>query len=380
MKECTAGTTARASPWRRVLDGGCAGCGASLEPEDHVGGIGLEHEFEIGAERGGAVFEAGDFIEIGDAIELGFDDRKSGADSEVEIARGLEEVSTVGEGMTAVGRHGKSGEEEARPLAKLLSECGNLRGAGIAAKKDVGVAGEIFKAEVGERAAKVLRGDLFKLVRLVEDDGGGFGKNAGVGRIAGGKADRRVGKEEMVIDDNEIGLECASAHFGDEAAAIVGAGRSEAGIGAGVEFVPEGGGFGQGGELGAVAGFGDAFPLGDLAVFVDFIEARENGLIPKGKELATAKVVGAALHIADAELTKKSLEKRNIAEEELILEGFGSRGDDDSLAGAESGQKVCEGFADACASFNDEMAALGEGALHGFGHFVLAGAVLEGER
>ena len=225
-----------------------------------------------------------------------------------------------------------------------------------------------------------MRGDLFKLVRLVEDDGGSFGENAGVGRVAGGEADRGVGEKEMVIDDDEVGFEGAAAHLGDEAVAIVGTSAAEAGVGAGVELVPEGGGFGKAGKLGAVAGFGDALPLGDLAVLVDLVEARENGLVAEGEELAAAKVVGAALHVADAQFAEQGFEKRHVAKEELVLKSLGSGGDDDALAGAESGQKIGEGFAGARSGFDDEMAALGEGALDGFGHFVLAGAVLVGQR
>ena len=47
-------------------------------------------------------------------------------------------------------------------------------------------------------------------MRLVEDDGGSFGENAGIGRIAGGEADRGVGEKEMVIDDDEVGFEGAA--------------------------------------------------------------------------------------------------------------------------------------------------------------------------
>ena len=223
LKEGTASTTAGTTPWRGILDSGCAGGSAPLKPEDHVGGFGLEHKFEVGAEGGSAVFEAGSFIEIGDAVELGFDERERRANGKIEVTRGFEEFFAIGEGMAAIGGHGEGGEEETRALAKLLGKCGNLRGGGVAAEKNVGIAGKIFEAQIGERAAEVLRGDLFKLVGLIEDDGGGFGEDAGVGRIAGREADRRVCKEEMVIDDDEVGLEGAAAHLGDEAAPIVGA-------------------------------------------------------------------------------------------------------------------------------------------------------------
>ena len=370
------GTTST-NAWGSPLDGGCARGGAALEPEDHVGRSRLEHEFEIGAKGGDAIFEARSFVEIGDAIELGFHEGERGSDGEVEVAGGFEELFAIGKGVAAIGRHGECGEEQTRALAKLLGQRGDLRDAGVAAGENVGVAGEVFEAEVRERATKVLRGHLFKLVRLVKDDSRGFWENASVGRIAGGEADGRVGKEQVVIDDDEVGLESATAHLGDEAAAIIGAGAAEAGVGACVEFVPESRGFGQGGKLGTVAGFSDALPLGNLAIFVDFVHARENGLVAESEELAATEIVGAALHVADAQLAEKSFEKRDVAEEELILEGLGSGGDDDTLAGAECGQKLGEGFAGARASLDDEMAPLSESALDGFGHFVLPGAVLE---
>ncbi len=73
LEKGTAGTTA----WARLLRRSCGwGNGDSaLEPEDHVGGGGFEHEFEVGAEGGGAGLEAGGFVEIGEAVEIGFDER-----------------------------------------------------------------------------------------------------------------------------------------------------------------------------------------------------------------------------------------------------------------------------------------------------------------
>ncbi len=150
LEKCTSGAAARATPWRGVLGSGCDGRSAPLKPEDHVGGSGLEHKLEVGAEGGDAVFEAGSFIEIGDAIELGFDERERGADGEVEVARGFEEFLAIGEGMAAIGGHREGGEKETRALAKLLGKCWNLGGAGVAAEKNVGIAGKIFEAQIGE--------------------------------------------------------------------------------------------------------------------------------------------------------------------------------------------------------------------------------------
>ena len=135
------------------------------------------------------------FVHFGETFHLRFNELEGGADGKVEVAGGLEELFAVGEGMAAVGGHGKGGEEEARTFAELLSKGGDLRGRRLAAEEDVGVAGEVFESEVGERPAEVLRGDLFELVCFVEDDGCGFRENAGIGSVAGGEADRSVGEE-----------------------------------------------------------------------------------------------------------------------------------------------------------------------------------------
>ena len=120
--------------------------------------------------------------------------------------------------------HGQAGKEHARAVAELLRGGGHLFGAGLAAQQNIGVAGQLFEANVADREAEVAGGDLFQFVRLVEDDRGGFGQNAGVGRAGGLLLDGEVGEEQVVVDDDDVGLEGAAAHLGDEAAAVVGTG------------------------------------------------------------------------------------------------------------------------------------------------------------
>ena len=133
-------------------------------------------------------------------------------------------------------------------------------------------------------------------------------------------------------------------------------------------------------KLGAVAGFGGLLPLGNLPVLVDLFQARENRLVAQGEELVAAKVVGAALHVADAQIAQQRFEKRNVAEVELVLQRLGAGGDNDALAGAQRRQQIGQRLAGAGAGLDDQVAALGERALHGLGHFELAGAVLVGQR
>ena len=140
---------------------------------------------------------------------------------------------------------------------------------------------------------------------------------------------------------------------------------------------------GEGVDLGAVAGFSGALPGEDGVELRDFFEAVEEWVVAEGVELLLAEVVGAALHVADFERAEEGFEEGDVFEVELLLKIFGSGGDDDALfllAGSlQGGKEVGEGFSGTGAGFDDEVTAVGEGLLDGFGHGVLAGAVLEGE-
>jgi hypothetical protein len=212
---------------------------AALHPIDHVAGVGFEQELELGAEAGDALAQAGRFVDAFEGLHFGFKAAKDGADGEVEVAGGFEELFAGVEGLAAVAGDGQAGEEEAGALAELLGDGGERLGALLAAELGIGVAGQLFKTEIADGEAEVLRGDFFELVRLVEDHGGSLGQDAGIGRAPGLLLDGEVGEEEVVVDDDEVGLEGLAAHLGDEAAAVIGAGLAEAGIAAGVELVPQ---------------------------------------------------------------------------------------------------------------------------------------------
>ena len=129
----------------------------------------------------------------------------------------------------------KRGEEEAGAVVEGGAGGGDGGGEGVLGlEHDLNVAVELVEALGGEADAEVVGGDLFELVGLVEDDGGGFGKNAGVGSVGCLLFDGEVGEEEVVVDDDDVGLERFAAHGGDEAVLPVGAGLAEAGFGAGV--------------------------------------------------------------------------------------------------------------------------------------------------
>ena len=207
---------------------------AALEPIDHVAGVRFEQEFELGAQAGDALAQAGGFVDAGEPLHLGFETAEGGADGHVEVAGGFEELFAAVEGLAAVAGHGQPAKNmRARSRSCWRERRADCVGALFAAQQGFGVAGQLFKAHVADREAEVAGGDLFELVGLVEDHGGGLGEDAGIGRAGGLLPDGEVGEEEVVVDDDDVRFQGLAAHLGDEAALVVGAGGAEAGFGCG---------------------------------------------------------------------------------------------------------------------------------------------------
>ena len=143
--------------------------------------------------------------------------------------------------------------------------------------------------------------------------------------------------------------------------------------------MPEGAGLGHSGKLGAVAGFGGLLPLGNLSELVDLFKAGENRLGAQGGQLVAAEIVGAALHVADAQVTQQRFKEGNVAEVELVLKSLGSGGNNDALAGAQGREQVSQGFAGTGSGLDDQVAAFFQSPLDGLGHFQLPRPVLERE-
>ena len=112
-----------------------------------------------------------------------------------------------------VGIRGQRGEEHARTVLQS-GACALDRGGGglFRLEHDLDVANELIDSLRAQADAEVVRGDLFELVRLVEDHSCGFGQNACVGRVGCLLLDAEVGEEEMVIDDDDLRLERLAAH------------------------------------------------------------------------------------------------------------------------------------------------------------------------
>ncbi len=241
------------------------------------------------------------------------------------------------------------------------------------------VAGQIVHAEVADGDSKVVAGDVLQFVGFVEDDSSAVGEDSGVGRALGLEFDGEIGEKQVVIDDDDVALGRATPHLGDEAAVVVFTFLAEAGVGAGIELVPNGAGLGQFGEFGAVSGLRCLLPGGDGAVVLDLFESAEDGLVCEIDEFLAAEIVVASLHVTDAEFAvafgkQRAFEGGDVFEEKLLLQVFCAGGDDDAFARPDDGQQISQRFAGAGAGFDDQVTLLFERFFDGLSHLQLAAA------
>ena len=125
----------------------------------------------------------------------------------------------------------------------------------------VDVARELLDAVVADGEAEILRRHVLELVRFVDDRVAAGGNHLAVRALP----HRRVGAEQVVVDDDDVGLGGALAHARDEAVVVARALGAEAVFGGRRDVVPERQVLRQILELGAVAGLGLAAPLVDDA-------------------------------------------------------------------------------------------------------------------
>src|SRR5262249_30266736 len=83
--------------------------------------------------------------------------------------------------------------------------------------------------------AEILGGDVFKLMRLVDYERGARRDDLSVCALA----DRRVGAQQVMIDDDDVGFGGALAHQRDEAVAVPWAVAAQTRFGVGCDLFPE---------------------------------------------------------------------------------------------------------------------------------------------
>ena len=121
------------------------------------------------------------------------------------------------------------------------------------------VARVVVEPVVADGAAEILRGDVLELVRFVHDR---------VARVRDDFAERvlphrRVGAQQVMVDDDDVGFGGALAHFRDEALGELGAVGADAVLAGRCDLAPERQIFRQIFHLGAIARLGVAAPFVD---------------------------------------------------------------------------------------------------------------------
>ncbi len=199
------------------------------------------------------------------------------------------------------------------------------------------VAHKIVDAIGAERAAEVLRRDVLELVGLVDDERRTERNHFSVFALP----DRCIRAQQMVVDDDDVGLGGALAHARDETFVVAGTLGAEARVGLGGDLVPERKVLGQIAQLGAVARLRFLRPAVDdgeqhaIARLDQSAGGRRVTVDAVSVELppVQAEVVAAPFHQRRFERdAERLLERGQILVEDLFLEVFRAGGHQHAMA------------------------------------------------
>ena len=348
---------------------------APLDPVDEAAVVARHPHFEILGQRHRAVEQREDFFgRVLDEVQVGRDQLQAVQHVAILFGIALQELLVLAETAAALVA-GEQSEEARGGLAHRDQDAVQFLGGEPLAPRDCAdVPLQFLELVVAHRNAEVLAHHVFDLVGLVEHHRAVFGDDAGELPLLHGQ----VGEEEVVVDDDDVALMRALVHAGEEAALELRALLAGAHLAPRVHLGPRRGAFGQGPDLGAVAGFGGLLPLADDLEIGHFFETFEDRLLPGVVDLLAAGVVVPSLHVADGQVAAQVLlEERHVLVEELLLQVLGAGGDDHALAGEDGGDQVGERLAGAGAGLDDEMPPLGQRGLDRLGHLKLPGPELE---
>ena len=145
-----------------------------------------------------------------------------------------------------------------------------------------------------------------------------------------------IGKEQVMIHDDNVGLRGAVAHARDEAGIKVRTLLPRTGFRPRIDVAPERKILGQVRQLGAIAGLSSLRPVRYFFKVIHLIEAAEDRRVSRTMKPLQAKIVVAALHVGGSEfLGHDALEKRNVFLHQLFLQILGAGRDDHSATSAE---------------------------------------------
>src|SRR6266404_3065889 len=131
----------------------------------------------------------------------------------------------------------------------------------------------------------------------------------------------KIGKEEVMIYNDDISIDRALAHPGDEARLEVRALLTETSIGARVDMPPERKILRKIRKLGSVARFCFGAPTKDFIKVIDLIEPFQDRPAFSAFDAMQTSVVVAAFHDGGAKLCRQNvLKKRNVLVHQLLLQ------------------------------------------------------------
>ncbi len=276
----------------------------------------------------------------------------------------------------------QGGEEEGRTLAQPFHRAADDAALVLAASRveqAQHVPGQILQSIRAHGHAEVLGGHVLELMRFVDDGLTARGNDFAVRAFP----DSRIGTEQMVIHDHEIGFGRLLPNPGDEAVLVARARGSETVFGAGGDVGPPRQLLRQVLDLGTVARFRDRGPAfdqreDDVALGIEPSGSVSGGGLAQSLEAMQAEIVAAALHIRCREVhAERFAEDWQILEEDLFLEVLGTCRDERALAAQDGRGEVGQGLAGARARLGKQHAALRKGRRDGGSHSLLRRPGLE---
>ena len=278
-----------------------------------------------------------------------------------------EAVETRGERFECFAERLPSGERLLRELARRVAGCEpeladqrNELGTRIGEVGDVaqlrsrdglGIARKLRQLAGGRLLAEEQRRRVGQLMRFVENDRIARGQQLGEPLVA----QRDVGEEQVVVDDDDVGVERFLARLHHEAFAMERAVAAEAVVARRRDERPDRRVFRNVGELRAVAALGRARERDDLRQIPRVGARRQPALARRALEMVMADVVGATLEQRDGDRRRQRVaDQRQVALEQLVLQRLRSRRHDDLAAVEQRGNEIRECLARAGPGFGDQ--------------------------
>ena len=231
-----------------------------------------------------------------------------------------------------------------------------------------GVGGQLGQLARSQGDREELPGQLGNLMRLIEDEGMRAGQDFAETFLADGE----VGKQQVVIDDDDVGFLRGAARLDHEAVVEERAIAAEAVFRGRSHPRPQRRILGQLGKFGAIATLRRLRPGMDRLQLADLLTVAEMAFAARLFEAMQAKVIGAALEQGRGQgRAEHAAHTRQIAMEQLVLQRLGAGGDDHALARDHCRHQVGKGLAGAGAGLGNQGMAIIDRLGHGAGHDLL---------